>query len=114
MVEYKNSTPPQLASKRLEYNAMERIFQPLLFFIARCSRNELIRHIELLKTENEMLRKRLNVRAVFLKPDERARIIEMMCFTAEHFTWNEPLDPKLFKPEIPEGFKVIEGAPPAS
>jgi putative transposase len=56
---------------------MERIFQPLLFFIARCSRNELIRHIELLKTENEMLRKRLNVRAIFLKPDERARIIQL-------------------------------------
>jgi putative transposase len=56
---------------------MERIFQPLLFFIARCSRNELIRHIELLKTENEMLRKRLKVRAIFLKPDERARIIQL-------------------------------------
>ena len=52
---------------------MERIFQPLLFFLARCSRNELIRHIELLKTENEMLRKRLNMRAIFLKPDEKAR-----------------------------------------
>ncbi len=56
---------------------MERIFQPLLFFIARCSRNELIRHIELLKTENEMLRKRPKMRAVFLKPDERARIIQL-------------------------------------
>jgi putative transposase len=61
----------------MEYIAMERIFQPLLFFLARCSRNELIRHIELLKTENEMLRKRLKMRAIFLKPDERARIIEL-------------------------------------
>jgi hypothetical protein len=56
---------------------MDRIFQPLLFFLARCSRNELIRHIELLKTENEMLRKRLKMRAIFLKPGEKARIIEL-------------------------------------
>ena len=60
-----------------EYIAMDRIFQPLLFFLARCSRNELIRHIELLKTENEMLRKRLNMRHIYLKPDERARIIQL-------------------------------------
>jgi hypothetical protein len=73
----KSLRPSQLASKLLEYIPMERLFQPLLFFIARCSRNELIRHIELLKTENEMLRKRLKMRAIFLKPDERARIIQL-------------------------------------
>jgi putative transposase len=56
---------------------MERIFQPLLFFLARCSRNELIRHIELLKTENEMLRKRLKVSHIYLNPEERARIIQL-------------------------------------
>ena len=37
---------PQLASKLLEYISMERLFQPLLFFLARCSRNQLIRQIE--------------------------------------------------------------------
>jgi len=36
---------------------MQRLFQPLLFFVARCSRNELIRQLEFLKAENQMLRK---------------------------------------------------------
>ncbi len=35
---------------------MGRVFQPLLFLLARCTRNELIRQIEWLKAENEMLR----------------------------------------------------------
>ena len=38
---------------------MERLFQPLLFFLARCSRNQFIRQIEFLKVENEILRKKL-------------------------------------------------------
>jgi outer membrane lipoprotein-sorting protein len=29
----------------------------------------------------------------------------------EKFTWNEPLDPKLFNLDIPEGFKLIESKP---
>ena len=51
---------------------MERLFQPLLFFLARCSRNELIRQIEFLKAENEMLRKRVPRKKITLKHDERA------------------------------------------
>ena len=38
---------------------MGRIFQPLLFFLARCTRNQVIRQIEFLKAENEMLRSRI-------------------------------------------------------
>ena len=38
---------------------MAWLVQPLLFFLARCSRNQLIRNIEFLKAENEMLRKRV-------------------------------------------------------
>ena len=48
----KSLRPSQLASKLLEYIPMERLFQPLLFFLARCSRNELIRQIEFLRAEN--------------------------------------------------------------
>ena len=34
---------------------MGRVFQPLLFLLARCTRNQLIRQIEFLKAENQML-----------------------------------------------------------
>ncbi len=46
------------------------LVQPLLFFLARCSRNQLIRQIEFLKAENEMLRKR-----VPKKPDEVRELV---------------------------------------
>lgn len=36
---------------------MERLYQPLLFLLARCCRNELIRQVEWLNVENEILRK---------------------------------------------------------
>ena len=56
---------------------MERPCQPLLFFLARCSRNQLIRQIEFLKAENEILRKRVPKKTIHLKPDERARLIKL-------------------------------------
>jgi hypothetical protein len=43
--------------------------------LARCSRNQLIRQIEFMKAENEMLRKRIPTMYVVLKPEERARLI---------------------------------------
>ena len=61
----------------MEYIAMGRLFQPLLFILARCSRNELIRHIEFLKAENEMLRNGSEERKLCLKADERARLIKL-------------------------------------
>jgi hypothetical protein len=30
----------------------------------------------------------------------------------ENFVWNKPFDPSLFRLEVPEGFKVVEDAPP--
>ena len=50
---------------------MERLFQPLLFFLARCSRNQLIRQIEFLKAENELLRKRVPCQKIYLSHEER-------------------------------------------
>ena len=56
---------------------MGRVFQPLLFMLARCTRHELIRHIEFLKAENEILRARLNKQFVILRPDEKKRLVEL-------------------------------------
>jgi putative transposase len=56
---------------------MGRIFQPLLFMLARCTRHELIRHIQFLKAENEVLRKRLDKRHVVLKPEEKKQLLEL-------------------------------------
>jgi putative transposase len=51
--------------------------QPLLFFLARCTRNQLIRQIEFLKAENEMLRKRVPKKRIWVKPDERERLLKL-------------------------------------
>src|ERR671920_750908 len=56
---------------------MGRPYQPLLFVLARCSRNQLIRQIEFLKAENEMLRKRVPKRHIHLKPEERQRLLKL-------------------------------------
>ena len=56
---------------------MGRIFQPLLFMLARCTWNELIRHIEFLQAENEILRSRLKKHHLQLRPAERARLLEL-------------------------------------
>ena len=54
---------------------MSRIFQPLLFLLARCTRNELIRQIEFLKAENQILRQRVPKKRIFLSDDEKTRLI---------------------------------------
>ena len=56
---------------------MGRVFQPLLFLLARCTRNELVRQIEWLKTENEMLRKRIDKKRIFLSQEEKARLMKL-------------------------------------
>ena len=56
---------------------MARIFQPLLFMLARCTRNQLIRQVEFLKVENQMLRMRVPRQKIILKPEERTRLIRL-------------------------------------
>jgi Integrase core domain/Homeodomain-like domain len=56
---------------------MERLFQPLLFLLARCSRNQLIRQIEFLRAENQILRKRLPKRRIRITLDEQKRLITL-------------------------------------
>jgi hypothetical protein len=55
---------------------MGRLVQPLLFFLARCTRNQLIRQNEFLKAENGMLRKRVP-KKIWLIPDERERLLKL-------------------------------------
>jgi len=50
---------------------MAKLFQPLLFFLARCTDNDLRKQIEFLKVENEMLRKRIPKKRIFLNEHER-------------------------------------------
>ncbi len=56
---------------------MVRIFQPLLFMLAGSTEDQLIRQIEFLKAENDLLRKRVPKKRIFLKPDERARLLRL-------------------------------------
>lgn len=52
-------------------------FSPFLFYLARCTENELRRQVELLKAENEMLRARIPKKRIFLKPEERERFLKL-------------------------------------
>ena len=56
---------------------MPHLFQPLLFLLARSTEDDLQKQIEFLKAENELLRKRVPRQRIFLKADERARLLKL-------------------------------------
>ena len=56
---------------------IKRVFQPFLFVLASCAENQLIRYIEFLKTENEMLRRRVPKKRIFLKPEEKRLLLKL-------------------------------------
>ena len=56
---------------------MMHLFQPLLFLLARSTPDELQKQVEFLKAENELLRKRVPKQRIFLKADERARLLKL-------------------------------------
>ncbi len=56
---------------------MASVFQPLLFMSAGCREDQLIRQIEYLKAENEMLRRRVPKKRIFLHPEERAKLLKL-------------------------------------
>ena len=56
---------------------MGRLFQPLLFLLARSTADDVHKQVEFLKAENEMLRKRVPRQRIFLKADERARLLKL-------------------------------------
>jgi Integrase core domain len=56
---------------------MASIFQPLLFMLAGSTEDQLIRQIEFLKAENEILRKRIPKKRIFLELAERAMLLKL-------------------------------------
>ena len=56
---------------------MSQLFQPLLFLLARSTADDLQKQVEFLKTENEMLRKRVPKKYIILEPAERAKLLKL-------------------------------------
>ncbi|MEQ9379879.1 MAG: helix-turn-helix domain-containing protein [Pirellulales bacterium] len=56
---------------------MTQLFQPLLFLLARSTADQLQRQIEFLKAENELLRRRVPRQRIFLKREERSRLLKL-------------------------------------
>jgi putative transposase len=57
--------------------AVGSFFQPLLFLLARSTADDLQKQVEYLKAENEMLRKRVPQKRIFLQADERAKLLKL-------------------------------------
>lgn len=56
---------------------MSQLFQPLLFLLARSTTDDLQKHVEFLKAENKMLRKRVPNKHIILSTDERAKLLKL-------------------------------------
>ena len=52
-------------------------FSPFLFYLSKCTENELRRQNEMLKAEIIMTRERVPQQRIFLRPDEKERLLKL-------------------------------------